>query len=89
MSGALDVKMHVTGSSQLTLEHALEQLENLLTGHYVLSKRAIALLLLQEDEQVRDLVRSRDANVCLQVEQINRTARILLKAGKGRLFPIR
>ncbi len=70
MSGALDVKTHLPSSSQLTLEHALEQLENLLTGRYGLSKRAIALLLLQEDEQIRDLIRARDANVCRQVEQI-------------------
>jgi ferrous iron transport protein B len=70
MSGALEVKAHLPGGGPLTLERALEQLESLLTGPYVLSKRTVALLLLQEDEQIRDLVRARDPGVCRQVEQI-------------------
>ena len=70
MSGTLDVETHVQNSRELTLERGVEQIESLLTGNYVLSKRAIALLLLQDDEQIRGMVKVRDANVYQQVGQI-------------------
>ena len=42
---------------QPLIEQALEEIENKLTGTYHLSKRAIALLLLQNDAEVMELVR--------------------------------
>jgi ferrous iron transport protein B len=70
MSGTLDANTSLPGSRELAFGRAVEQIEGLLTGRYGLSKRAIALLLLQDDAQIREMVRDRDAQVCPQVEQV-------------------
>ncbi|MCL5279767.1 MAG: ferrous iron transporter B [Planctomycetes bacterium] len=62
-----------TGGS--ALDRAVEQIEGLLAGRYVLSKRAIARLLLQDDEQIREMVKVRDARAYEQVERIVVAAR--------------
>jgi len=44
-----------------TLENAISKIENLLNGSYVLSKRSIAQLLLQEDPDISDKVKQYDS----------------------------
>jgi ferrous iron transport protein B len=68
MSGSLEVQTPLQGAGRPALERAIDQIEGLLTGHYVLSTRAIALLLLQDDRQIWDLVKARDAGVYEQIE---------------------
>ena len=75
MSGSLDVEPRLQGVGGSALDRAVEQIEGLLTGHYVLSKRAIALLLLQDDRQIWDLVKARDARAYEQIEQLAVAAR--------------
>jgi len=70
MSGSLEVETRLQGAGGSALERAVEQIEGLLAGHYVLSKRAIALLLLQDDEQIRDMVKARDARAYEQIERL-------------------
>jgi Fe2+ transport system protein B len=70
MSGSLEVETRLQGAGGSALERAVEQIEGLLAGHYVLSKRAIALLLLQDDEQIRDMVKARDARGYEQIERL-------------------
>ncbi|MFQ6097277.1 MAG: nucleoside recognition domain-containing protein [Armatimonadota bacterium] len=60
------------------MEAALRRLESLLSDGYGLSKRAIALLLLQDDREIADLVRENDA------EQFDRIAEEL-RAARERL----
>ncbi|MHC4571750.1 MAG: nucleoside recognition domain-containing protein [Planctomycetota bacterium] len=47
---------------EFSIERALEQIESLLKEHYILSKRAIGLLLLQEDKDIEAIVREKDAD---------------------------
>lgn len=61
------ITQHPNGRSQGAVEYgpaiiaALEELEALLEGEYALSTRAIALLLLQDDEDIAALVQQQDA----------------------------
>jgi ferrous iron transport protein B len=75
MSGSLEVQTPLQGAGRSALDRAVEQIESLLAGHYVLSKRSIALLLLQDDEQIRGLVKARDARVYEQIEHVAAGAR--------------
>jgi len=50
-------------------EHA-SRIEALLAGQYALSKRALALLLLQGDQEVHELIRGLDAEAYPQIRQI-------------------
>jgi ferrous iron transport protein B len=47
---------------EFSIEVALEQIESLLKENYILSKRAIGLLLLQEDKDIENSVREKDAD---------------------------
>lgn len=59
-----------------TIEAAIAQIESLLEGTYSLSKRAIAVLLLQQDADVQQAVESREGARYPQIRDIiDRTAR--------------
>jgi ferrous iron transport protein B len=45
---------------EFSVEIAVDRIENLLSGEYNLSKRAVALLLLQDDEEMAGLVKQND-----------------------------
>lgn len=75
MSGSLEMKTPLQDTGGSALDRAVEQIEGLLAGRYVLSKRAIARLLLQDDEQIREMVKVRDARAYEQVERIVVAAR--------------
>jgi len=75
MSGSLEVQTPLQGASGSALDRAVEQIESLLVGQYVLSKRSIALLLLQDDEQIRDLVKARDARAYEQIDRLAAAAK--------------
>ncbi len=61
MSEKADKKIKYEAPVEFSIEIALEQIESLLKGNYVLSKRAIGLLLLQGDKDIETLVREKDA----------------------------
>jgi ferrous iron transport protein B len=44
------------------LEHDINEVAGLMTGEYILSRRALALLLLQQDEEITGLVRQREGD---------------------------
>jgi ferrous iron transport protein B len=69
MSVNLDVETRPRGSPAPALDHAVEQICGLLKGHYGLSRQAIALLLLQDDAQIQELVKARDAHEYDQIAQ--------------------
>jgi ferrous iron transport protein B len=69
MSANPDVAAQLRSSPALTLEQAVERIADLLKGDYGLSKRTIALLLLQDDSQVSQIVRARDAHAYDQIVQ--------------------
>ena len=75
MSGSLEIETPLQDTGGSALDRTVTQIEGLLTGQYVLSKRAIALLLLQDDEQIRDLVKARDAQAYEQIGRIAGAAR--------------
>jgi len=52
------------------LEAGLTEIERLMTGDYVLSRRAVALLLLQEDEDITAEVRARERERFAEIERV-------------------
>ncbi|KJS86581.1 MAG: hypothetical protein JL57_15990, partial [Desulfosporosinus sp. BICA1-9] len=52
------------------IEFAVSEISNILQHQYVLSKRAIALLLLQEDEDILAMVKEKEKNNYLKISQI-------------------
>lgn len=62
MSEKVGKKIKYEDPVDFSIEIALEQIESLLKENYVLSKRAIGLLLLQEDKDIEDIVREKDAD---------------------------
>ncbi len=75
MSAKLDVGTPPLDSAVFTLDHAVEQICSLLKGDYGLSKQAIALLLLQDDTQIQQIVKARDAQGYDQIVQTIAAAR--------------
>ena len=55
---------------EFSIEVALEQIESLLQENYILSKRAIGLLLLQEDKDIEAVVREKEADNFGKVKNI-------------------
>ncbi|AGA68890.1 Fe2+ transport system protein B [Desulfitobacterium dichloroeliminans LMG P-21439] len=53
-----------------TIEAAIGEIMNSLQSQYVLSKRAIALLLLQEDEDILGMVKEKEKNQYFKISQI-------------------
>jgi len=75
MSVSLDVATQPHSSPAFTLDQAVERIGGLLKGNYALSKRAIALLLLQDDSQIQKIVKTRDAHAYDQIVQTISAAR--------------
>jgi ferrous iron transport protein B len=69
MSVKLDLGTQPRSSPVSTLDHVVEKIGGLLKGNYGLSKRAIALLLLQDDSQIQQIVKARDAQDYDQIAQ--------------------
>lgn len=62
MSETVRKKISYEAPVDFSVEIALEQIESLLTADYVLSKRAVGLLLLQEDKDIETVVGEKDAD---------------------------
>ncbi len=75
MSVRFDVATPPSGSPVFALDHAVEQIGSFLKSNYGLSKRAIALLLLQDDAQIQQLVKARDPQGYDRIVQTITTAR--------------
>lgn len=58
------------GPIEQSLEIAVEKIERLLENEYTLSPRAVALLLLQEDQEIRDLVKERQPGIVKDIDEI-------------------
>jgi len=52
------------------LETSLERIERLLSDDYGISRRSVGLLALQEDEEIISLVKSKDAQTFIQIQEI-------------------
>ena len=55
---------------EFSVEIAVDRIENLLAGEYNLSKRAVALLLLQDDEEMAGIVKQKDADSSSEILDI-------------------
>jgi ferrous iron transport protein B len=75
MSAKLDLETQPRSSPAFTLDQAVERIGSLLKGNYGLSKGMIALLLLQDDSQIQQIVKARDGHVYDQVMQTIAAAR--------------
>mgnify|MGYP001309013599 CR=1 FL=1 len=58
------------GPVEYSIEIAAETIEKLLTYDYGISKRAIALLLLQDDEEIRQLVEKKDPEAIKEIGDV-------------------
>jgi ferrous iron transport protein B len=58
------------GAVEYSIEIAVENIANLLTYNYTFSKRSIALLLLQDDEEIKEMVRAKEPHVLNKVQKI-------------------
>lgn len=58
------------GPIEHSLEMALEKMEGLLHDTYPLSRRALGLLLLQEDQEIKDMVKESQPMIMKQIEKI-------------------
>jgi ferrous iron transport protein B len=58
------------GSVEYSIEIALGRIENLLKQSYKISKRAVGLLLLEDDEEIKDIVLKREPEAIPELERI-------------------
>ena len=58
------------GPVEYSLEMAIEKIVRLLGADYGISKRAVAVLLLQDDEEIKALVREKEAEALSKIEDI-------------------
>ncbi len=58
------------GPVEFSIEIALEKIDTLLKEKYNLSKRSIGVLLLKDDEEIKDLVREREPEAIPPIEEI-------------------
>lgn len=58
------------GSVEYSIEIALGKIENLLKQSYKISKRAVGLLLLKDDEEIKDIVLKREPEAVPELERI-------------------
>lgn len=58
------------GPIEQSLEIAVERIERLLSDEYTFSPRAVALLLLQEDQEIKDLVKEKQPEVAGKIQEI-------------------
>ena len=70
MSEKAHRKIKYEGPVEFSIEMALERIEGLLKGNYVLSRRATGLLLLQEDKDIEDMVREKDVDNFSKIKDI-------------------
>jgi ferrous iron transport protein B len=64
------------GPVEYSIEMAIEKIESLLGSDYAVSTRTIALLLLQDDEEIKEMVRQKtDQRVLRQIENIVKEAK--------------
>lgn len=63
-------KIRYGGPVEFSIEIALEKIEGLLKKDYRISKRAIGLLLLQEDEEIQNLVKEGEPDVFREIASI-------------------
>lgn len=69
MSVKVEMEKQSPGSPVFTLDQAVEHISGLLKGNYGLSEHAIALLLLQDDSQIQEIVKARDAQAYDEIVQ--------------------
>jgi len=65
------------GPIEHSLEIALEKIERLLNDCYPFSRRTIALLLLQEDQEIKNLVRENQPEIISKIERITSEVKAL------------
>lgn len=70
MSGTINRKITYEDPVEFSIEIAIEKIENIMEGGYRLSKRAIALLLLQEDKEIEILVKEKEGSRFEEIEKI-------------------
>ena len=70
MSEKAHRKIKYEGPVEFSIEMALERIESLLKGNYVLSRRATGLLLLQEDKDIEAMVREKDVDNFSKIKDI-------------------
>src|SRR3989338_2201485 len=58
------------GPIEYSIEIAIEKIETILTADYTISMRAIALLLLQYDGEIKDIVKKKEPEVISKVKEI-------------------
>lgn len=66
------VNLTYKGPVENSIEMALEKIERLLKHPYHISKRAIGLLLLKEDAEIRDLIKGKEPEAISQIDAITR-----------------
>lgn len=70
MSEKTGKKLKYEDPVEFSIEMAAEQIEDLLKPDYPLSRRAVSLLLLQEDKEIEALVKSKDAESFGKIKDI-------------------
>ena len=60
------------GPVEHSIEIAIERIESLLEGDYCISRRTIAILLLQGDEEIKDLVKEKDPEAVNKIVEITK-----------------
>lgn len=64
------------GPVEYSIEMAIEKIEAILESDYFISKRAVALLLLQDDQEIRDMVKEKEPLALAQIEDILKEERL-------------
>jgi len=66
----MQIEKNHDGPIEQSLEIALGAIEGLLHDHYSLSRRAVGLLLLQEDHEIQEMVQESQPAIMVQIEKI-------------------
>lgn len=70
-----DKRVTYKGPVEYSIEIALEKIEKLLKQDYNISKRSIGLLLLKEDQEIKEIIKEREPDIISQVEEITEEAK--------------
>lgn len=65
-----DKKVNYKGPVEYSIEIALERVEKILKQDYKISKKAIGLLLLQEDQEIKEMVKEKQPDAIPPIERI-------------------
>lgn len=68
-------RRHEVPTNADILEASLEKIESLLKGNYAVSRRAVGLLLLQEDGEIISMVQAKEPDVWPKIEEIIKKAK--------------